>query len=488
MISETTAFITTLPDIPRMITALAQWLSCMVYVLTLRRRITGWKFAAAGAGFLVVQNIFLIATDGFEDIAWNLCMLIAWVFMFLFIQGCADISKPAAVCYCCSSFMTAELAASAEWQIHCYIYEMLSPKGLLWAAALLLAVFALFFFLFWQINRNLNLKDENLTVTRREAAGIFLTTVVIFAISNLGFLSLNVPFAGRDSLEIFNMRTLTDLGGAAILYAYQAQWKSSQVQRELENIQNILMNQYEQYKQAQRTVDLINFRYHDLKNHMIALRSSEDAPLRQQYLDQLEKDIHSYEALNKTGNQVLDTLLTSKSLHCMQHKIDLTYVIDGSLFDFMDVMDICSIFGNALDNAIECEKKIKDYDKRMIHINAFSEKNFLIIRFENYYEGDIRFEKGLPVTTKKQAAAHVCKRQIRLPIFILKDSQTDHFLNHFIRGLFRVRVRNTDQHQISFFYLSDYLLIHPHGCFLHSLNYKTHSIFLSYCHQFRNVS
>lgn len=87
MISETTAFITTLPDIPRMITALAQWLSCMVCVLTLRRRITGWKFAAAGAGFLVVQNIFLIATDGFEDITWNLCMLIAWVFMFLFIQG-----------------------------------------------------------------------------------------------------------------------------------------------------------------------------------------------------------------------------------------------------------------------------------------------------------------------------------------------------------------------------------------------------------------
>ena len=42
----------------------------------------------------------------------------------------------------------------------------------------------------------------------------------------------------------------------------------------------------------------------------------------------------------------------------------------------------------------------------MIHINAFSEKNFLIIRFENYYEGDILFDKGLPVTTKKQKAAH----------------------------------------------------------------------------------
>ena len=103
---------------------------------------------------------------------------------------------------------------------------------------------------------------------------------------------------------------------------------------------------------------------------------------------------------------MLDTLLTSKNLRCMQHKIDMTCVIDGSLFNSMDVMDICSIFGNALDNAIECELKIKDYGKRMIHVDAFSEKSFLIIRFENYYEGDIRFERGLPVTSKKETSLH----------------------------------------------------------------------------------
>ena len=406
MTSETTAFITTLPDIPRIITALAEWLSCMVCVLTLHRRFRGWRFAVAGAAFLVLQSVFLTATDGFEDIAWNLCMFAAWGLMLLFILLCTDVKKPAALCYCCSAFMVSEFAASAEWQLHCYVYEVLHPEGQLWKIALPAAVFALIFFVIWQVNRKLNTKEEPLSVTGREATGLFLTTVVFFAISNLGFLSLNVPFAGRDSLEIFNMRTLTDLGGMAVLYAYQAQWRSSYMQRELDNIQNILMNQYEQYKQAQRTVDLINFRYHDLKNHMIALRSEENAPLRQEYLDQLEKDIHSYEAFNKTGSQVLDTLLTSKNLHCMQHKIDMTCVADGAALDFLDEMDLCTLFGNALDNAIECEKKIKDYGKRMIHINAFSEKNFLIIRFENYYEGDIYFDKGLPVTTKNHKAAH----------------------------------------------------------------------------------
>ena len=193
------------------------------------------------------------------------------------------------------------------------------------------------------------------------------------------------------------------MGGLAILYAYQSQWKSGHIQRELEAIQTILNSQYEQYKQAQRAVDMINYRYHDLKNHIIALRTNGNDSQRHEYLDKLENEIHDYEAMNKTGNQVLDTLLTSKNLRCMQHKIDMTSVIDGSLFDSMD---ICSIFGNALDNAIECELKIKDYEKRMIHVDAFSEKSFLIIRFENYYEGDIRFERGLPVTSKKETSMH----------------------------------------------------------------------------------
>ena len=42
----------------------------------------------------------------------------------------------------------------------------------------------------------------------------------------------------------------------------------------------------------------------------------------------------------------------------------------------------------------------------MIHVDAFSENSFLIIGFENYYEGDIRFERGLPVTSKQETKLH----------------------------------------------------------------------------------
>ena len=45
-------------------------------------------------------------------------------------------------------------------------------------------------------------------------------------------------------------------------------------------------------------------------------------------------------------------------------------------------------------------------EKRMIHVSMFVQQTFLIIRFENYCEGELDFEQNLPVTTKKQAEFH----------------------------------------------------------------------------------
>ena len=45
----------------------------------------------------------------------------------------------------------------------------------------------------------------------------------------------------------------------------------------------------------------------------------------------MEKEIKIYEAQNKTGNKVLDAVLTSKSLYCQNNGIGLTCVADGSV-------------------------------------------------------------------------------------------------------------------------------------------------------------
>lgn len=403
-----TEFVTNLPDIPRIITALAEWLACLVCILPLRKRerISVGTLAAMSIGCLAIQSFYMVITDGFDGIVWNLCMVGAVFLMFCYIRGCAATTLNNAVCCCCTAFIGSEFAASIAWQIWCYIYDYTDIQQNIWKALVVLFIYGIVFVCLWKVNKSILPSDEEFSVKNRETIFVVIISLLIFAVSNLGFLPVSVIFAGRDSVEIFNMRTMVDLGGLAALYAYQSQLKSSYMQRELETIQTILNSQYEQYKQTQRAVDMINYRYHDLKNHIIALRTDGSDTQRDKYLDKLESEIRDYEAMNKTGNQVLDTLLTSKNLRCMQHKINMTSVIDGSLFNSMDVMDICSIFGNAIDNAIECEIKIKDYEKRMIHVDAFSEKSFIIIRFENYYEGEIRLEQGMPVTSKNDTSLH----------------------------------------------------------------------------------
>lgn len=70
------------------------------------------------------------------------------------------------------------------------------------------------------------------------------------------------------------------------------------------------------------------------------------------------------------------------------------------------MMDICSLFGNALDNAIECELKQPDKSKRMIHLSLSSQKQFLLLQVENFCPDMPVFRNGLPVTTKPDRENH----------------------------------------------------------------------------------
>ena len=224
--------------------------------------------------------------------------------------------------------------------------------------------------------------------------------------ASLCLVTKNTPFSGQYSFEIANIRTLVDLAGIAMLYAHLVQCSQTKMRRELETIQNVLQNQYQQYKQSRESIDLINYKYHDLKHQIAVLRSEQDPDKRNAFLSQMEEEIKQYELQNKTGNHVLDTILTSKSLYCNKHGITLTSVADGSLLEFMDTMDICSIFGNALDNAIECELKIPNKERRLIHVTVSQQKNFLMIRVENYFEGMLKFKESGLATTKKEKMFH----------------------------------------------------------------------------------
>ena len=391
-----------LADIPRLYTALAEWLACLVYILSLLPEKRGsLRFWGLAAGMLAVQSIFLVATDDVPLPLWIPCMLAAIGLMFLFLFLACGRGALNAGYYTVRAFILAEFGASLEWQLYYHYANLAGQDSFLARLAFLAVVYAVVFGLMFLLEARSHAAEHPITITPRELANAAIIGASAFLISNLSYTQADTPFSSQYVGDIFNIRTLVDLGGIAILYAYHLQRAELQVRHELETMDSILRSQYAQYQQSRESIDLIN-----RKHQIAALRAEPDAERRSAWLDEMESDINTYEAQNKTGNQVLDVLLTGKSLYCQKHDIHLTTVADGTVLAGVSPMDLCTLVGNALDNAIESVKKIEDREKRLIHVAVSRQKNFALLRFENCFEGELTFENGLPRTTKGNTDYH----------------------------------------------------------------------------------
>jgi hypothetical protein len=208
---------------------------------------------------------------------------------------------------------------------------------------------------------------------------------------------------------MFTMRTLADLGGVAFLFGYHMILQDHHSRAEAANLQKVLDEQLLHYQISKDTIDLVNRKYHDLKHQIAYLKSGITEEEKLSMLDEMEEEIRIYEHQNRTGNQVVDTILMEKSLLCEKLSITLHVIADGTAMDFLSTVEICSLLGNALDNAIEAVRDLPDPGQRQIRLYIERRRNFLRLLEENRFDGTTRQispDTGLPETTKEDRENH----------------------------------------------------------------------------------
>ena len=382
-----------LPDIPRTFTALAEWLACLVLMSGQSKRLSRPLFWGVAVVWFVVQAAFLQLTDSVPLGWWLPCMIIAVGLMYLFIWICCDITPVSAGYQCAWAFIVAEFAASLEWLAFCVAFPGTPALGWLSVLCMAAGYGAIYGGFFWLRSRPI----RQPAVGTRVLAAAVLMAVVVFAVSNVGFLATGSTATGTHGL--YYIRTLVDFAGLLILAIYHRQLQDNELRQELSAMDNTLHRQYEQYKASRENIRLLNRRYHDLKVQIAAIRAEQDPGRQAQFLDELESGLARFEAENKTGNPVLDTILTAKSMYCADHGITLTCVADGALLSFLTVQELSSIFSTILDNAVDSVRPLPK-EQRLIRLAVFAQKGFLMIRCENTVGGSLRFENGLPVSAK----------------------------------------------------------------------------------------
>lgn len=398
---------TMLTDIPRAYTALAEWFTCMVFVLTNVDRKRNLKNICFCAGFLIFHIGYLVLTRAVNLIFWLPCMIGAVLLMFLFLYGILRLEPHKLIFICAKAFLMAEFIASVEWQIHVYLFENEDRVYCFEQFAVAIIIYVIFFVGSCFFERHWNIKEYIENISWKDSVTAVLIAGTSFAVSNLNFVISPMPYTTEVQNYIFMIRTLVDFCGIAVMFVQQSRVQEIIAEKELMATKNTLKSQYEQYRNYQSSFEVINRKCHDFKHQIAGLRSETDVEKRNVWLNELERELDLLSDVGHTGNSVLDGILAAKMLYCRKNHIKVTCVVDGGILDGIHVTDLCTIFGNALDNALECTSLLEDEKKRLIHLSVTKKNKFIFIRIENYCEQSLKIGRNsLPETSKMDKKEH----------------------------------------------------------------------------------
>lgn len=394
-----------LSNTPVWYTVLAESFSCVLYVLLLEQRaFTRGKAVAAlfifGGQCLYFKYLGGIVYDWIGPGA----MIAPYLLMFSYFAFCCRCDWRKKIYYAIRAFVLAEFLASLEWSVYLRIGPWL-PE--LWQeAACLLLVYGSICLLLYGMERNTIGESLEMRITPSNLFASALIGFGIYVSSGWGIVYAPQEVTGEYGIALFFTRTLINLAGVVMLYAHNTQICKLYINNELRSVESILRNQYKQYQLSQECIDLINFKYHDLKHQIHLWQGEAGSQRHRQYLQELQEKIDGYSLQQHTGNDVLDTILTEKELICKQKHIQITSVVNGALLAFLPLEDLCAMFGNALDNAIEAAEQITDVEKRLIRVVVHQAHNCVMIQIENYTEAHRSIDGGLPPTTKGDSTLH----------------------------------------------------------------------------------
>lgn len=138
-----------------------------------------------------------------------------------------------------------------------------------------------------------------------------------------------------------------------------------------------------QYKKSQEETRAFR---HDIANNLSLLAAMMDegkSEEAKEYLDGLLGDVRGMSPKYVTGDEMLDCIVGMKASRMEEEEIDfkLDGMIDGGLG--MKPVDVCNIFANALDNAIEACERIPEKTDRWVSLLVKRTDKFFSIKLSN---------------------------------------------------------------------------------------------------------
>lgn len=349
---------------------------------------------------LVLSVAALMAVSGFiassPALTWTR-LLLNTLLIYLQILVCFDCSMLHAAFYTTCAYAVQHITSKLVYMLVFWLRQIHGSMNFYVVLPLLLLCNILvglpIYFLFTRRFRRGQLMFDNVKTVLY--SGLFLIAAVYLSV----VLEDVLDTASDSYLTAYlALNTFCVLFAVTVLALEFSNCSIKHLEHENSVLEQLLECDRQQYEQAQKDMEKINIRYHDLKQQYS--RATEEERTK------LETEMESLNLRYFTGNKALDITLTQKAGLCAQNGIQLICSADGSCLAKMKHYHIYSLLGNALDNAIECLTTVADAEKRVITLNISRRRDMAVIRVENYTPVEPVQHCGTLVTTKQDAAEH----------------------------------------------------------------------------------
>lgn len=260
----------------------------------------------------------------------------------------------------------------------------------------LFSIIMVLFYIFFL--RNFKFQYNFLKKGRVRIFVLSITSVsVVYALSNL-----SITHGGLFNVFVLSYDTI-----ACILLVILAFFLNTINHAER---QRIVLDELQKINSKQQILKKENYesiaiRYHDLSKQLALLELSDNNENKQKLIEEIRGELETFASFVDTQNKALDIVLSEKKMVCLKNDIKLFYKVDAHVLDFMDEVDVYTIFSNLFDNAIESVKDEKKENK-VIKLNIYQRGNIISIDCQNYTSKEVAFKDGLPLTSKENKQFH----------------------------------------------------------------------------------
>lgn len=230
---------------------------------------------------------------------------------------------------------------------------------------------------------------------------IFSTSIIaVFLIFRLSF---NV-----QARYLYNLSVICSIGllftTLFALYLYEHLANQSETIRKQQQYQQYLNTQIKHVDDILIGQKQLRKFKHDFINYEIGLKAyldNDDCDGAKEYLNNLSKGITSVENMIETGNIAFDAIINTKKAIAESKGIDFSVQIQLPAQLNIAPEDICIIFGNAMDNAIEACEKIPTKHRKIELTTIYRDGQLFCKVFNSSNSADNNMK-----TTKKDKENH----------------------------------------------------------------------------------